>query len=73
MKTGLKKEKIPNEADFLIGFATAAGYVSYRKKEGSLYIQSLCDVLKTHALTGRYNCGLVFSLFDNCFMSLLNT
>lgn len=39
---------IPDEADFLLGLATVPGYVSFRhKEEGSWYIQSLCNHLKS--------------------------
>uniref|UniRef100_A0A2K5C0X1 Caspase 10 n=1 Tax=Aotus nancymaae TaxID=37293 RepID=A0A2K5C0X1_AOTNA len=39
---------IPVEADFLLGLATVPGYVSFRDvQEGSWYIQSLCNRLKT--------------------------
>ncbi|XP_008579877.1 PREDICTED: caspase-10, partial [Galeopterus variegatus] len=43
----LPKDSIPVEADFLLGLATVPGYVSFRhQKEGSWYIQSLCNHLK---------------------------
>ncbi|KAF6361189.1 caspase 10 [Rhinolophus ferrumequinum] len=41
------QDSVPDEADFLLGLATVPGYVSFRhKKEGSWYIQSLCNHLK---------------------------
>lgn len=39
-------ETIPNEADFLIGYATVPGYVSFRSKsQGSWYINTLVKML----------------------------
>nr|QDF63029.1 caspase-3B [Dugesia japonica] len=48
-------EKIPIEADFLIGYSTVPGYFSWRNgASGSWYIQALCKELikcsKTHEL-----------------------
>ncbi|XP_045151421.1 caspase-10 [Echinops telfairi] len=41
------KDSIPVEADFLLGMATVPGYVSFRHvRNGSWYIQSLCNHLK---------------------------
>lgn len=37
--------KIPNNADFLIVYSTMPGYVSYREKEGSWFIQTFCKEL----------------------------
>ncbi|XP_004610417.2 caspase-3 [Sorex araneus] len=43
-------QKIPVEADFLYAYSTAPGYYSWRNsKEGSWFIQSLCDILKQYA------------------------
>ncbi|XP_064598154.1 uncharacterized protein LOC135464628 [Liolophura sinensis] len=43
-------ETIPNEADFLMGYATVPGFVSYRSKvKGSWYITTLCDNLLKYA------------------------
>ncbi|XP_074255378.1 caspase-10 isoform X5 [Saimiri boliviensis] len=45
---GILQDSIPVEADFLLGLATVPGYVSFRDvQEGSWYIQSLCNHLKT--------------------------
>ncbi|XP_032134566.1 caspase-10 isoform X2 [Sapajus apella] len=45
---GILQDSIPVEADFLLGLATVPGYVSFRDvQEGSWYIQSLCNRLKT--------------------------
>ncbi|XP_034498370.1 caspase-10 [Ailuropoda melanoleuca] len=42
------QDSIPDEADFLLGLATVPGYVSFRHvEEGSWYIQSLCNHLKS--------------------------
>lgn len=42
----LPVETIPNEADFLIGYATVPGYVSFRSKsQGSWYINTLVRML----------------------------
>nr|APY24037.1 caspase 8 [Corbicula fluminea] len=39
-------EMIPNEADFLLGYATVPGYVSFRSRNhGSWYIRKLCELL----------------------------
>ncbi|XP_046377168.1 uncharacterized protein LOC124149539 isoform X1 [Haliotis rufescens] len=43
---------VAKEADFLVGYATAPGYVSYRSKsKGSWYISKLTKMLDTHAHT----------------------
>ncbi|KAK3589766.1 hypothetical protein CHS0354_021095 [Potamilus streckersoni] len=43
------REMIPNEADFLFGFATVAGYSSYRSRsKGSWYINKLVQMLETY-------------------------
>nr|QDF63028.1 caspase-3A [Dugesia japonica] len=43
-------EKIPVEADFLIGYSTVAGYFSWRNgRNGSWYIQALCRELERSA------------------------
>nr|XP_046259206.1 caspase-8 [Scatophagus argus] len=40
------KDSIPSEADFLCGMSTVRSYISYReKKNGTWYIQSLCQNL----------------------------
>lgn len=42
------RKSIPNEADFLLGLATVPGYLALRHVEnGSWYIQSLCNHLKS--------------------------
>lgn len=44
------KEMIPNEADFLLGYATVPGYVSFRSRNhGSWYIRKLCELLEKYA------------------------
>ncbi|XP_053389766.1 caspase-3-like isoform X2 [Mercenaria mercenaria] len=44
------RENIPDEADFLIGYATVSGYVSFRSRNhGSWYIRKLCEILDSHA------------------------
>jgi len=46
----LPREIIPNEADFLLGYSTVRGYVSYRNRdEGSLYVNKLVDMLNTYS------------------------
>lgn len=41
------KGSVPSEADFLLGLATIPGYMSFRHvRNGSWYIQSLCNHLK---------------------------
>ncbi|XP_038048733.1 caspase-8-like isoform X3 [Patiria miniata] len=45
---GMSKTK-PNEADFLLSYATVPGYVSYRSKsEGSWYVNALVDQINKH-------------------------
>ncbi|XP_060573497.1 caspase-3-like [Ruditapes philippinarum] len=45
-----KEGSIPDEADFLLGFSTTSGYVSFRQGgKGSVYIQTLCEQLQNHA------------------------
>ena len=44
------KEMIPNESDFLVGYATVPGYVSYRNtNHGSWYISKLCEALEKYS------------------------
>ena len=46
------KKVIPDESDFLLGYATVFGYVSYRsKKSGSFYIKSLTENLNNFSDT----------------------
>ena len=43
-------ELIPNESDYLLGYATAPGFVSYRSKTlGSWYVTRLTELLVKHA------------------------
>ncbi|CAG2226391.1 caspase-8 [Mytilus edulis] len=43
---------IPDESDFLLGYATVFGYVSYRSRsQGSFYVKSLTENLDNHADT----------------------
>ncbi|ELT91797.1 hypothetical protein CAPTEDRAFT_220640 [Capitella teleta] len=47
---GLERETIPDEADFLLGYASVPGYVSFRsKQDGSWYISVLCHMLNKFA------------------------
>ncbi len=46
----LPSDTVPNEADFLLGYATVPGYVSYRSKMyGSWYITKLVEMLDKYA------------------------
>ena len=46
------KKVIPDESDFLLGYATVFGYVSYRsQKSGSFYIKSLTENLNNFSDT----------------------
>jgi hypothetical protein len=43
-------ELIPNEADYLLGYATTPGFVSYRSKtRGSWYITKLTEMLNKYS------------------------
>ncbi|XP_048757091.1 caspase-8-like [Ostrea edulis] len=45
---------IPDESDFLLGYATVPGYVSYRSRStGSFYIKTLVEKLKKYTLGPR--------------------
>ncbi|KAM4727900.1 caspase-3-like isoform 1-T2 [Anableps anableps] len=45
---------IPQEADFLIAVSTVEDYLSFRNtKEGSWFIQSVCEQLKEHCARGE--------------------
>lgn len=47
------KEMIPNEADYLLGYATVPGYVSFRSRNhGSWYIRKLVEFIEK--LADRY-------------------
>ncbi|XP_071103449.1 uncharacterized protein [Haliotis cracherodii] len=61
---GIPREVIPNEADFLIGYATVPGFVSYRSRShGSWYITKLCEMLNKHGT--RYDLLSVLLLVNN--------
>lgn len=48
------REMIPDEADFVLGYATVPGYVSYRSRsQGSWYINKLVEMLDKYA--SRYD------------------
>ena len=50
VETDSDKEMIPNESDFVIGYATVPGYVSFRSRtHGSWYIRKLCELLEKHS------------------------
>ncbi|CAG2254645.1 CASP8 [Mytilus edulis] len=50
----------PNPSDFLLGFSTAPGYISYRdSRSGSFYIQSLCRQIQENV---KGTCSLEFKL-----------
>ena len=50
LNTDRPKELIPDEADFLLGYATVPGYVSYRSRsQGSWYINKLSQNLDKYA------------------------
>ncbi|XP_067686447.1 caspase-8-like [Haliotis asinina] len=52
LKTDRPTVMVANEADFLVGYATTPGYVSYRSKsKGSWYINKLTKMLDTLAHT----------------------
>nr|QHY92978.1 caspase 8 [Haliotis diversicolor] len=52
LKTDGPTVMVANEADFLVGYATTPGYVSYRSKsKGSWYINKLTMMLDKHAHT----------------------
>lgn len=52
---------IPNEADFLMAYATVSGYVSFRsKRNGSWFIQNLCKVFR--------DCSKKYDLSDMLLM-----
>ncbi|XP_015776086.1 PREDICTED: caspase-3-like [Acropora digitifera] len=40
---------LPQESDFLLGYATVPGYVAYKQSNyGSFYMQALTDIIKRH-------------------------
>lgn len=44
------REMIPNESDFLVGYATVPGYVSFRSRNhGSWYIRKLCELVEKYS------------------------
>ena len=48
----LPNTTFPHEADFLLAFSTSPGYVAYRsRKSGSVYIQTLVDVVRRYHST----------------------
>ena len=50
-KDGKPSASLPNDADFLFGYATPPGNVSWRsRRHGTWYISSLCEVLNNYAL-----------------------
>ena len=47
--TDTKKGTLPNEADFLLAYATVPGHVAFRSAtEGSWYISTLVEAIDTH-------------------------
>ena len=41
---------IPDDVDFLLGFATVPGYASFRSRsQGSFYVNKLVEILERHA------------------------
>lgn len=45
-----QQEMIPNESDFLVGYATVPGYVSFRSRNhGSWYIRKLCELVEKYS------------------------
>lgn len=53
-RTSSVHKMIPDESDFLLGYATVPGYVSYRSRsQGSFYINILAEKLKKYALGPR--------------------
>ncbi|XP_052237643.1 caspase-8-like [Dreissena polymorpha] len=43
-------EVLPNEADFLLGYATVPGYVTFRSRnQGTWFICKLCEMLGKYA------------------------
>lgn len=50
------KDSIPSDADFLLGMATVASFISYRERtKGTWFIQSLCENL-IHMVPRLVNC-----------------
>ena len=50
VETDNDKEMIPNESDFLVGYATVPGYVSFRSRNhGSWYIRKLCELVEKYS------------------------
>ena len=48
----LSSTPFPHEADFLLAFSTPPGYTAYRnERSGSIYIQTLVDVIKEYHST----------------------
>ena len=44
------REMVPDEADFVLGYATVPGYVSYRSRsQGSWYVNKLVQMLDRYA------------------------
>ncbi|XP_067687875.1 caspase-10-like [Haliotis asinina] len=61
---GIPREVIPNEADFLIGYATVPGFVSYRSRShGSWYITKLSEMLNKYGT--KYDLLSVLLLVNN--------
>ncbi|XP_046556040.1 caspase-8-like [Haliotis rubra] len=61
---GIPREVIPNEADFLIGYATVPGFVSYRSRShGSWYITKLAEMLNKYGT--KYDILSVLLLVNN--------
>ena len=47
---GVKKSLLPDQADFLLSFSTAEGYVSWRNSAfGSWYVKALVETMHEHA------------------------
>ncbi|KAJ7384116.1 hypothetical protein OS493_023440 [Desmophyllum pertusum] len=44
----LPRSVFPQEADFVLAFATVPGYVSFRFPDGTFFIQALVEVMREH-------------------------
>ncbi|XP_070202426.1 caspase-8-like isoform X2 [Littorina saxatilis] len=54
---------VADEVDFLMSYATVAGYVAYRHpKEGSPYVSALCDLLNKYST--RYDLQTILTMLN---------
>ena len=65
----MQKSIVNNSAaDYYIGFSTIEGFESYRRKEGTLFLQTICEIWSKHYYDMNI-CNLMTQV--SCFIVVL--